>query len=279
MIDYIECEQGSEQWHLERAGCITASKVTEIRSLVGGLTEQQQQYVDAIMAGCSEGAAMSKAGYKKTPTASAVARALRGEQVADYSAEAKNYAFRLAIERVSGLPLDDDEFSPWQGARGIRLEPEARAEHEIATGVMVMPMGLIRTQDRRFAASVDGLIGDDEGAEYKCFLAPGKLRPILLEHDVSGVADQAQFAMAITGRKRWHVGLYCPALRVIGRHLTLVPIDRDENYIDSMWADLMRFDRLVEAYRAELAGQSAVTEMARPVAEPAAEATTLEPTF
>jgi hypothetical protein len=225
-IEYINCEQGSEEWHRARAGCITASKVNDIRE-----------------------------------------RLKSGPNKGDFSKAAKDLAFKLAIERITGMPLDDDEFSPWQAARGHRLEPEARAAHEVQTGAMVMPMGFIRTSDGKFGASVDGLIGDDDGAEYKAFLAPAKLRIILTEDDWSDIKDQAQFSLAVTGRTRWHLGLYCPQLDVIGCALTLKVMARDEAFIDAMWSDLLEFDKLVESYRATLVGKQ-IPKPAAPVETP-----------
>lgn len=230
-IVYIECDQGSPEWHQARAGCITGSKVRDIR--------------DLLKSGPSKG---------------------------DFSKASHDLAFRLAVERITGQPLDDDEFSPWQAARGQRLEPEAREAHEVQHGVVVQPMGFIRTTDGKFGVSVDGLIGEEEGAEYKCFLAPSKLRRVLTEGDWSDVIDQCQFSLAVTGRKRWHMGLYCPQLGVIDRALTVHVAERDDDYIDAMWADLLRFDRLIESYRAKLTGKAG----AEPEGKVAAE---LAPTF
>ena len=35
-------------------------------------------------------------------------------------------------------------------------------------------------------------------------------------------------------------------------NVTVIPMDRDEAYIDALWVDLHRFDGLVEAYAAQL---------------------------
>jgi len=207
-------DQGSPEWHHARAGAITASKVSLVR--------------DKYKIGPNKG---------------------------DWKAAALDYAFKLAIERESGVPLEDDEFAPWQAERGIRLEPEARKAHEVETGLIVRPVGFVTTEDGKFGASADGMVGtaaEDPGCEYKCFLAPKKLRAILLDHDVSEVRDQCQFGMAITGRRLWHLGLYCPALECVGRAFTLEVIERDEAYIDAMWVDLVAFDRIVEGYRVQL---------------------------
>lgn len=268
--------QGGEEWRRARAGVITASMIHVIMAKTGGLTDQQATYVSAIKGGASQEQALLAAGYKKAPSAAAVEVALAGGAPGDWSDAAKNYAFKLAIERLSGGPLGDDEFNPWQAARGSALEANARIVHESWIGDIVEECGFIATDDGLFGASVDGLIGEDEGAEYKCFLATSKLRPILLDNDVSSVVDQCQFAMAITNRKCWHFGLYLPDLEKIGKRFTLIKIERDDNYIDRIWDEAIKFNSLVEAYMAQLRGGPAVPavpEAASPPADPPVAAT------
>jgi len=48
----------------------------------------------------------------------------------------RHYAFRLAIECISGQPLDEG-FETWSVARGHELEPVARMAHEMATGLVI----------------------------------------------------------------------------------------------------------------------------------------------
>ena len=86
----VECEQGSEEWHLARAGVPTASMFKVARS-----------------------------------------RLKSGKNQGQFTEAAKDYAFRLAIERISGKPLDEG-FETWQMKRGHELEPAARLAHEIA---------------------------------------------------------------------------------------------------------------------------------------------------
>lgn len=252
----IECEQGSEEWHTARAGVITASMFGTIRKKVNCLTEQQTKYVSAIKRGMSEKDAAEFAGYKTKPRAEGIDRALAGKSVGDYSDAALDYAFRLAVERISGAPLDEG-FSTWSMKRGHELEPEARMEHEVRTGLFVERAGFITTDDGLFGASADGLIGDDEGSEYKCFVSPEKLRAFHMDNDVSTVIEQVQGCLWITGRKRWHLGMYCPALAPVGRELWLKTFERDDNYIEQMEADLVEFSRLVAHYETELRKEAA----------------------
>ncbi len=211
----IECDQGSADWHLARAGCITASMFETARATL-------------------------KSGPKKGQPTEA----------------ARNYAFRLAVERIGGNPLDEG-FETWQMKRGHELEPVARMEHELATGLMVQRAGFVTTDCGRFGASADGLIDPDGGAEYKCFIAPDKLRAFHIDNDISTVVDQVQGCMWITGRKWWHIGMYCPALEAVGCQLWWKEFQRDDEYIEGLEADLMQFKALVDEYESILRQRAA----------------------
>lgn len=169
---------------------------------------------------------------------------------------ALNYAFRLAIERISQQPLDEG-FETWAMKRGHELEPMARMEHEAQTGLIVEPAGFVTTDDGAFGASADGLIGEDGGAEYKCFVNPEKLRAFHIDNDASGIFDQVQGGMWITGRKWWHIGLYCPALESVGRQLWWREFRRDEAYIEELEQDLWQFKLLVDEYEQKLRSKAA----------------------
>ena len=185
-----------------------------------------------------------------------------GKNAGDFTEAAKNYAFRLAIEGISGTVLDEG-FQTWQMKRGQEMEPAARAAHEIATGLIVERAGFVTTDDSVFGASADGLIDLDGGSEYKCLVSPEGLREILLEGDISEFVDQVQGCMWITGRKWWHFGLYCPALSSLGKEFWWRHIDRDEAYIEALEADLIAFLRLVQSFKAKLLAVQPDVDMAR----------------
>lgn len=247
-----ECPQGSADWHRARAGAITASMFAEVRKRVNGLNDQQATYVEAMLGGASEADAMKAAGYKATPRADAVKRAIAGEKVGEFSDAAKDYAFRLAVERISGEPLDEGGFNTFAMRRGNELEPEARDAHSFERGVAVFPAGFVVTEDHKFGASADGLIGDDGGAEYKCLIDPSRIRDIVLNGNIAEFMDQVQGGMWITGRKWWHFCLYCPALAPAGKALTIFEVERNDSYIEALESDLVEFDRLVCEYEIAL---------------------------
>lgn len=255
-MQVIECSQGSPEWHQARCGVITASMFVVVRKKVGMLDERQQQFVGFVRSGMSRKQAAEAAGYKAVPSAKGIDRALEGLPVGDYSDEAKNYAFRLAVERIGGTVLDEG-FQTWQMKRGQELEPIARMEHEILTGVSVTPAGFVITDEGHFGASADGLIGEDGGSEYKCFVAPDRIRSIVLDGDWSEITDQVQGGMWITGRKWWDTCLYCPALEPIGKQLTHIRIHRDDDYIEALEVDLIEFNGLVQQYEQQLRQEAA----------------------
>lgn len=252
----INCPQGSPEWHQARAGCITASMFKVARQRVNGLDEKQQAYVNAVLSGLSEEAAREIAGYKAPPKSETVKRALTGAKVGEPSEAALNYAFRVAIERISGQPLDEG-FETWQMRRGHDLEPAARLAHEAAAGVVVQRAGFVKTDDDLFGASADGLIGEDGGSEYKCLVSPEGLREVLLSDDISEFVDQIQGCMWITGRRYWHFALYCPALAPIEKELYWRRVERDDNYIESLEQDLWQFALLVNQYEQALRQKAA----------------------
>ena len=177
-----------------------------------------------------------------------------GHNKGDFSQKAKEYAFRLAIERISGHCLNEDKFETWEMLRGRELEPQARLLHEERKGILVLQVGFVGTDDGKFGASVDGFIDDDGISEYKCFISPSTLMPILLDGDISGCMDQVQGGLWITDRKWAHFVLYCPALEEIDRHITIIEVRRDDNYINGLEGDLWDFNKLVEDYEHKLRG-------------------------
>lgn len=179
-----------------------------------------------------------------------------GKNKGGYKQAALDYAFRLAIERISGQPLDEG-FETWSMRRGNELEPEARDAHAFMRDLQIEPCGFVSTDDRKFGASADGLIDDDGGSEYKCLVAPDRLRGILLDNDLDEFNDQIQGGLWLTGRSWWHFVLYCPALAPIGRDITIREFSRDDDYIAAMEKDLWAFDALVCEYVDQLNAEAA----------------------
>jgi len=179
-----------------------------------------------------------------------------GPNKGDYSAEAKTYAFRLAIERISGQPLDEG-FENWAMRRGHEMEEDARIAHEEKTGLLVDLAGFVLTEDGKFGASADGLINGDGGCEYKCLVAPDRIRSVILDGDLTEFMDQIQGCMWVTGRSWWHFCLFCPPLEPVGKKLWMKHVERDDDYIEAMERDLIEFEKLVTTNEALLRKEAA----------------------
>ena len=61
-----------------------------------------------------------------------------------------------------------------------------------------------------------------------------------------------QGQMWVTDRKWCDFVLYCPALEPINKDLTIITVQRDDDYIEEMVAGLIEFDKLVNEYKAKL---------------------------
>lgn len=240
--------QGSQDWLQARAGVITASRYSDAISMVNGLTGQQQIYVDALLAGKTEGEAKSAAGYKNAPTAAVVERALAGEQVGEPSEAAKKYAWLIAFEVVSREPLDDT-FVTYAMRRGRELEPHARRVYEARTGALVEEVSLILTEDSTFGYSADGFCDDDGLIEVKCPLACDKLGEVWAHPETAHAEyiEQINGGLWITGRKWCDLVVYCPWLSAVGKDLFVKRIYRDDDAITKLEDGLMRFKRMVDA--------------------------------
>ena len=167
-----------------------------------------------------------------------------GPKKGGFTEAAEDYAFRVAVERISGAPLDEG-FSTWAMKRGNELEPEARAWVEVKLGIFVDVAGFVTTDDEKFGASADGFIDKDGGLEIKCLVDPGRIRNVILSDDISEFMDQIQGGMWLTGRKWWQFALFCPAHEKVGPQLYTKRVERDDNYINEMELDLLEFEKLV----------------------------------
>lgn len=252
---FIEAQQGSPEWHAARCGRPTASRFADARSKVGALTDQQNNYVALILAqGLTRKDAAAAAGYKMPPTADCVRRALAGERTEDFSDTAKRYAADLSIERVS-QEQQGEPVKPWVLERGHTMEEAARRQYEARTGSFVTEAGICITEDGIYGYSTDGLVDNDGLIEIKAPIDSTKILTMWLTGDTSEYDDQMQGGMWITGRKWIDFIMYVPELAAVGKDLYVKRIYRDEQYIESLVADLVEFEELVSANEAFWRGQ------------------------
>lgn len=241
---FIECQQGTLEWHKERCGLTTASCFADAISLVGGLDERQLQYIENIRAGAEQKAAAIMAGYKTVPTSAAIARVLAGGHAGIASDTAQRYAADLAIELISGQPHGEPT-KAWVLERGHVMEAQARMHYEVRTGAYVTEAGICKTDDGLFGYSTDGLVDHDGLIEIKAPIDSTKIRAMWQTGDVSEYMHQMQGGMWITGRKWCDFLMYVPDLKNCGKDLYVKRIERDDEFIDAMVLELLRFQSMI----------------------------------
>jgi len=159
------------------------------------------------------------------------------------SASAKKYLSELCAEWLLGGPVNPTETQFME--RGKQLEPEARAWFEWEYGVTVEPGGFITSDDGRIGCSPDGLIGDDEGFEAKCFEYTHHVMALLELDDEHRC--QIQGCLWLTERERWHRVYFNPALPPV-----VVTLERDEEFIEKLAAGVETFAEHLAAAKERL---------------------------
>jgi hypothetical protein len=155
------------------------------------------------------------------------------------------YAAQVALERISRTPCDE-MFNSWQMKRGQEMEQFARIEYEAATGNMATESGVMLTDDRLFGYSTDGFVDDDGMIEIKSLASAIGVLEMWRDGDMSDYMHQMQGGMWITGRKWCDFVMYAPQLESVGKQLYRRRVMRDENFIEKMESDLMKFaDRVL----------------------------------
>lgn len=156
------------------------------------------------------------------------------------------YAMDVARERLGGYP--QDLFVSQAMLAGTEQEPIARSLYEIQTGNFVDEAGFITTDDRLFGVSVDGLIGDEGIIEIKTQVSSDTLFTAIVDGDISAYIDQCNGAMWLLGRKWVDLVLWAPDLECLRIHR----IERNDDAIEALEADLMEFERIVSRYQKSL---------------------------
>ena len=159
------------------------------------------------------------------------------------------YAQDLARERCGGSPPRVFVTSAMQ--TGTEQEPIARMRYEAETGHLVEEVGFACTDDGKFGASVDGLIGADGVFECKTLVASATLFAALVDGDISAYRDQCLFSLWLLSRQWVDLSLWCPDLA----SLHTVRIARDEDAIAALEADIVAFERTVTGLQLALAAK------------------------
>lgn len=162
------------------------------------------------------------------------------------SKKCADYAKDVAREREGGEPMA--VFVNGAMRLGSEQEEKARDVYQLKTKNFVEEAGFITTQDRLFGVSVDGLVGDDGIIEIKTMVSSDTLFTAFVDGDISSYTDQCNGAMWLLGRKWVDLILW---VHDLGR-MKIIRIDRDDDEIEALEADLMEFERSVTEYQQAL---------------------------
>lgn len=178
----------------------------------------------------------------------------------DPSKACLQYAMDKARERCGGkVP---DKFQNFAMREGVAQEPVAKVAYEISTGNLVDEVGFFTTDDGLFGLSPDGLIDADGVLEIKTMVASETLFKAIADGDLTEYMDQCNGYLWLLGRQWVDLVLWAPDMQELGLTMVIHRITRNEEEIEKLEIDLMKFAKLVETYEAKLKTRSA--QPARP---------------
>lgn len=161
-----------------------------------------------------------------------------------------DYAMDTARERAGGRA--PSKFQNAAMRTGTEQEPLARRAYECLTGNLVEEVGFITTDDGAFGLSPDGLIDGDGVLEIKTMVSSSTLFTAVASGDVSEYIDQCLGYLWLLGRQWVDLVLWAPDLEDLGLQIVVKRIHRDEEAIEALEADLMKFAALVSDYETKL---------------------------
>lgn len=156
------------------------------------------------------------------------------------------YAYDTARERCGGQA--PSKFQNAAMRTGTEQESPARRAYERRTRNLVEEVGFFTTDDGLFGLSPDGLIDEDGVLEIKTMVSSDTLFTAVADGDVSAYMDQCLGYLWLMGRQWVDLVLWAPDLE----HMHIRRIERDDDAINELEADLMAFAKLVQAQETKL---------------------------
>lgn len=166
------------------------------------------------------------------------------------SSKAILYAKDVARERCGGTA--EKVFQNAAMKFGSEQEKFAIQAYETKTGNLAEPVGFFKTEDGMFGLSPDSLINDDGVLEVKTMVSSDTLFTAVADGDISYYADQCNGYLWLLGRKWVDLVLWAPDMESLGLQMVIRRIERDENAIEKLEADLMAFAMTVRQYESAL---------------------------
>lgn len=168
-------------------------------------------------------------------------------------AKRKNYLLEVVAERISGRPVD--HFVNAAMEHGIEKEPLARMCYEARRGVLVEETGFVHHPTLKWVGgSVDGLVDDDGMIEVKA--------PTTITHIKTMLTQECEHLPQIHGYLWINQRSWCDFISFDDRmppplDLYVQRIERDDQYIKALEAEVIAFLAEVDAMVSRLTGAEA----------------------
>lgn len=187
-------------------------------------------------------------------TGSKVADMTKRNKDGRFAASRKDYAFDLALERITGEPQGPDLSNIKWVQDGKEREPEARELYAFLRDVSTKQIGFA-THDAvaMFGASPDSLVGDDGCLEIKCPKAKTHLEYILGKVAPEDYIPQMDAELACTGRAWCDFVSYHPAFPAQSK-LFVVRYFRNNERIAELEREVVAFNAEVEEIVKQIQG-------------------------
>ncbi len=154
------------------------------------------------------------------------------------SASRRNYRTELVVQRLTGLP--GESFSNAAMEWGTNTEPKARTAYEVEKQQFVEQVAFIdHPSIEWFGCSPDGLVADGL-IEIKCPNSTTHVDYLADNKPPAKYIPQMQCQMAVTGRQWCDFVSFDPRLPD-DLQLFVVRIERDQEYIEAMEAEVKKF--------------------------------------
>lgn len=162
----------------------------------------------------------------------------------------EDYRYELVVQRLTGNP--GESFTNAAMEWGTATEPQARIIYEAEAGVFVeqVPFVLHPTIEW-FGCSPDGLVRDTGLVEIKCPNSKTHIKYLNAGKPPAKYVPQMQCQMAVTGRQWCDFVSFDPRLPK-DLQLFVARLDRDEEYIKSMEAEVVKFLEEVDTMYTQL---------------------------
>jgi hypothetical protein len=176
-----------------------------------------------IVVDCIQGSEEWAEARRGVATASRFGDLLTAKKLQFSKAGARTYAYELLAERlVQPHYWISDDYQSRSMRNGLYREDEARNYLAFQLGLECKQVGFVMTDDKRWGASPDSLIGEDRGLELKCPLHKTQIKYLLNPQMlVDEYKAQAHGGMIVTKRNRWILMSYAVGLPPVIHEFTV----------------------------------------------------------